>query len=112
MKTEKIDTTPGTAAIYAVRVDSNARYQDENERYTSGEFATLEEAITTAKRIVLDDLEGMLKPGISARELLDLWWAFGEDPWIAGPGGDVFSAAAYARQLAAAMTTEAAVPKS
>ena len=41
------------------------------ERYQHGVFSTAEEAIAACKRIVDEDLEQALKPGMSAAELYE-----------------------------------------
>ena len=43
---------------YAVFVDDNFHYMNEDERYKDGNYATLEEAISKCQRIVDDFLEG------------------------------------------------------
>jgi len=82
---------------YAVFVDDNFHYMNEDERYKDGNYATLEEAISKCQRIVDDFLEGEYKPGMPSAELYDRYCSFGEDPFIRGPGCD-FSAWDYARQ--------------
>jgi hypothetical protein len=82
---------------YAVFVDDNFHYMNEDERYKDGDYATLEEAISKCRRIVDDFLEREYKPGMRFAELYDRYCSFGEDPFIRGPGCD-FSAWDYARQ--------------
>jgi hypothetical protein len=82
---------------YRVLVDDNYHYMDESERYTHGEFDTLEEALAACKRIVDEFLLANYKPGMTATELEQGYKMFGEDPWIAGGDPDVkFSAWDYA----------------
>lgn len=85
---------------FRVMVDDNYHYMDETERYTLGEFESLEAAIDACKRIVDDYLESAYKPGMSAEELCKSYKGFGDDPWIIGPdpgvGKVLFSAWDYA----------------
>jgi hypothetical protein len=82
---------------FSVLVDNNARFGDERERYAAGRFARLDEAVGKCRAIVDEELEGFARarPGASARELLELWLMFGQDPFVAGSG---FSAVDYARR--------------
>lgn len=54
-----------------------------------GGFPTLMQANAFARRYVRDSLERCRAPGLSAREVLDAWFAFGEDAEVvdAGEGG-------------------------
>jgi len=65
-------------------VDDNYDYMDEDERYKAGEFDTIEEAITAAKKIVDDFLLSVYqkRPYISPEELYAVYKRSGEDPWI------------------------------
>ncbi|MBR0851874.1 hypothetical protein JQ543_29335 [Bradyrhizobium diazoefficiens] len=81
---------------YVVFVDDNFHFMDEDERYKHGEYATLEEAEAQCRMIVDDFLESQYKPGMSAAALFEQYMAFGEDPFIRGPGTR-FSASDYAR---------------
>jgi hypothetical protein len=63
----------------------------------SGEYKTLEEAVSKCQMIVDEFLEGAHKPGMSSKELYDQYCMFGEDPFIRGPASD-FSAWDYAKQ--------------
>lgn len=84
---------------YKVMVDDNFHYQDEEERYTLGEFDSLEAAIAACKKIVEEYLASAYKPGMTAEQLSSNYKMFGEDPWIAGGEGDIpFSAWKYAEQ--------------
>ena len=69
---------------YEVYVDDNYYYLDEDERYRAGEFDTLEEAITEAKRIIDEFLLSTYKkhPGCSAEDLFKEYTKYGVDPWI------------------------------
>jgi len=84
---------------YTVLVADNAHYQDEDERYELGSFATYEQAVAACRAIVDRCLEGEHRPGMSADELFSLYTSFGEDPFIRGePESPSFSAWSYARQ--------------
>ena len=82
---------------YIVYVDDNFHHMNEEERCQSGEYATLEEAVSKCQRIVDDFLEDAQKPGMSPKELYDQYCMFGEDPFIRGPASD-FSAWDYAKR--------------
>jgi hypothetical protein len=69
----------------------------EEERYKSGDYTTLEEAVVKCQIIVDEFLVREHKPGMSLNELYDQYCMFGEDPFIRGPGSD-FSAWDYARR--------------
>ena len=92
---------------FKVMVDDNFHYMDESERYSAGEFATLDEALAVAKGIVDEFLISAYEPGISADELMSGYVMFGEDPFIvtAEVPGVVFSARDYARERVADMCT-------
>jgi len=88
---------PSAEKPYGVFVDDNFHYMREEERYKSGDYETLEEAVNECKSMVDEFLERVRKPGMSSNELYDQYCMFGEDPFIHGPGSD-FSASDYARQ--------------
>jgi hypothetical protein len=82
---------------YKVLVDDNFHYMDESERYTLGQFDTLNEAIEACKRIVDRDLNSRYEPGMTADELFSHYTSFGDDPFIVAEGGGAdFSAWRYA----------------
>ena len=88
---------------YKVIVADNFHYQDENEIYTAGVFATAEEALCEAKRIVDVSLRECVKPGLTANGLYELYTMFGEDPHVVAVDGSPqlsFSAWEYARERA------------
>lgn len=88
-------TNPDTT--YTVMVDDNYHYMDEGERYTHGRFATAEEAVTAARKIVDEYLARTHTPGMTAAALYSSYKSFGEDPFIVAPGESVqFSAWDYA----------------
>lgn len=69
---------------YELYVDDNYYYLDEDERYKAGEFDTIDDAITAAKKIVDDFLLSIYqkRPYISPAELYAAYKQSGEDPWI------------------------------
>ncbi len=87
---------------FRVYVDDNYHYMDESERYLHGEFASLDEAVAAARRIVDDYLASALGDSPTADGLMASYCSFGEDPFIiADPPvghGVLFSAREYARQ--------------
>jgi hypothetical protein len=106
MMIENDQTAPNSGAGFTLFVDDNFHYQDASHRYSAGKFATFDEAVAKAKAMVLEDLTGMLKPGMSAKALYEAYVAFGVDPWVSGPSGKSFSAWDYAKELSADMTSE------
>lgn len=84
--------------MFKVLVDDNAHYQDEDERYELGSFATRDEALAACRRIVDQYLAETHRPGMSATALFQAYKDWGEDPFIVpdeGPGH--FSAWCYAQ---------------
>ena len=82
---------------YTLYVDDNFHYMDESERFEAGEFGSLGEAITEAKRIVDRCLAEVYKKGMSVEKLHEWYLMFGEDPFIVGgPPESDFSAWSYA----------------
>lgn len=53
---------------FEVFVDDNFHFMDEDERTSSGQFETLDEAITKCQGIVDESLRHLYKPGMSVRE--------------------------------------------
>ncbi|MBN8892197.1 MAG: hypothetical protein BGP12_17130 [Rhodospirillales bacterium 70-18] len=53
-----------------------------------GGFATLMLANAFARRYVRDSVERCRGPGLTAREVLDAWFAFGEDAEVLDAGED------------------------
>jgi hypothetical protein len=88
---------------YKVMVDDNFHYQKEDERTEQGVYDTMEDAIAACRAIVDQSLEEWQhRPGISAKELYDLYVLFGDDPFVVVlDGGDEraeFSAWNYANE--------------
>ena len=67
---------------YRVLINDNARYMDESERADHGVFCDADGAIAACKEIVDDELNTMWKPGTTAKELYELYIAFGPDPFV------------------------------
>lgn len=85
------------AIVYTVYVDDNYHPMDQSERYKLGDFPSCESAAAACKKIVDEFLAGNSKG--TAKELLDAYKQFGEDPWISSTDKDcVFSAWKYAEQ--------------
>jgi hypothetical protein len=84
---------------YTVLVDDNFHYMDADERYTLGEFESVDAAIIACKEIVDDYLRSALEPGMTGGQLYLSYVLFGEDPYIAGTDPTTrFSAWNYAKQ--------------
>jgi hypothetical protein len=87
---------------YKVIVDDNFHYQEEDERWEKGVYNTVQEAVAVCRGIVDESLVEVYRPGISAKELYDLYVSFGDDPFIVVvDGGDEraeFSAWDYAKE--------------
>lgn len=80
---------------------------DESERYLGGEYDSCDRAIAECKRIVDAFLLDAYKPLMTARELMELYTLFGEDPFISSADLDCsFSAWDYARQCCAELCRE------
>ena len=88
---------------FRVLVSENSHYMDEGERYEHGTFASADEALAAAKKIVDDFLLNAHKPAMSAQDLFKHYTMFGEDPFIVSAGGTrvEFSAWNYARERCA-----------
>lgn len=89
---------------FRVMVDDHFNYMDPEERYCSGEFADVDEAIARCREIVDDYLEATLTTAtggpMTAAALWDSYTSFGEDPFIITTAGEPdvgFSAWDYAR---------------
>jgi hypothetical protein len=67
---------------YQVWVDDNYHIGDESERYELGEFASYDEALHAAKRIVDESLSSGYQPGMTAEQLYNGYSGFGEDSFI------------------------------
>lgn len=67
---------------YTVFVDDFFHFMEENDRYKLGDFATADEAIDAARRVVDAYLRDAFRPGLSAASLLYSYTQFGEGPFI------------------------------
>jgi hypothetical protein len=67
---------------YSVMIDDNFHYMKEEDRLHFGTFSTAEEAVAACPKIVDDRLESHNKPGMTAKDLYDLYVMFGEDPFV------------------------------
>lgn len=82
------------ARPFRVLCDDMFHYQDSDARLFIGSYATLEEAKETCLSILLECLNTLYEPGMTASTLRSKWAQFGDDPWIGGGGEGVpFSAA-------------------
>ena len=95
-------------------VDDNFHFMDEDERYCAGEFATYEEALAAAKRIVEESVA--TSDSSSVEDLIGGYEGFGEDPFIVAVGGAPeprrrFSAWGYAKRYARALAAKRAASK-
>lgn len=101
---------PEEVTVYQVFVDDNFHYMDESERYLLGTYATADEALAAARKLVDDFLEYQLErePSMPTDELVKIYVSFGEEPFVVC--GDcaapvTFSAWDYAKQRAAELTS-------
>jgi hypothetical protein len=85
--------------MYRVLVDDNFHHMDESERYSAGEYNSCEQAIEKCKRIVDDFLLAEHKPSMTAKELMEMYTSFGDDPFVVSQNTDcTFHAWDYARR--------------
>jgi hypothetical protein len=84
-------------APFELFVDDNYHYMDEAHRYSVATFASWEEAVAAAKRIVDEFLAEAYRPGMTSGELYRSYTGFGEDPFVAPEPEEHFSAWDYAR---------------
>jgi hypothetical protein len=89
---------------YQLKIYDNFHYMDENEAYMHGAFATYEDALHAAKKIVEDHIISNYKPGMSPSEMSANYKMFGEDPIIISEFRQdderQFSAWTYAQEFA------------
>ncbi|SFN44782.1 hypothetical protein SAMN05660284_01512 [Formivibrio citricus] len=86
---------------YKLMVNDNYHYMDKDECYCDGTYASAEEALAKARKIVDDFLADSYAPGMTAGALFFQYKSFGEAPWLAQTGDDPhvkFSAWEYAKQ--------------
>ena len=99
---------------YKVMVDDNFHYMAEDERWEYGTFATAEEALDACRRLVDEALMEEYREGATAEQLFVRYTSFGDDPFIVALDDAEkvdFSAAAYAEQRAAELTTPGPVER-
>ena len=82
---------------FTVFVDDNFHFMDEGERYSVGNFSTLEEAVAYCRKIVDDYFESVYRNEMTAEQLVDSYATFGEDPFVPESR---FSAMDYAKVAA------------
>jgi len=102
-------TNEETQVTYTIRIDDNYDYMDKEARYTHGEYRTLDEALKEAKAIVDDYLSSTYTSGMTAEALYQSYTCFGDDPFIVGPGHNLFSAWEYAKARCAILCAKGAV---
>jgi len=87
---------------YAVFVDDNFDYMDEERRYKLGDFDTMDEAVAACKRMVDEFLAAKVDPDWTPAEQYQQYTQFGPDPFIVTGDPDVghppFSAWGYAKE--------------
>lgn len=90
--------------MFRICVGDNSRYMDDGENRAQGEFATWDEAVAAARRLVDRSLAEHYRSGMSSDALFSAYTAFGEDPYIVPtPPGLHFSAWDYARERCATL---------
>ena len=68
---------------YTLFVDDNYHFtHEDNTAAERGEYATYEEAVGEAKRIIDHYLEEAYEPPMTAEELLESYKLYGEDPFV------------------------------
>lgn len=86
---------------FAVMVNDNFHFMDQDEPWRLGTFATLNQALAVCTNMVESCLADCYKTGMDAKELYSLYMLFGDDPFILGPGDlSEFSAWDYAKARA------------
>ena len=84
---------------FTVYVADNFHYMDNEATYKLGEFASWDEAVAVAERIVEASLREVYRPDLGAEALYHQYTLFGEDPYIVPqPEGKRFSAWKYAQR--------------
>lgn len=99
-----VNQAPELERGYAVDVDDNFHFMDEDERWRLGRFATYEEAVAAAKRLIEEFFDCDISEK-TAEELFEGYMMMGDDPFIFPVGGapeppDRFSAWDYAKAYA------------
>jgi hypothetical protein len=73
--------------LYRVIVADNYHYQDPDEEYVQGDYASKEEAVAVCKKIVDECLAEHMEPGATAASVFRGYTMFGDDPFILTPRG-------------------------
>lgn len=89
---------------YTVHVDDNFNFMDEEERYSSGSYDTLEAAVARCKQLIEEELQSYLDQGYAPDKLFETWAMWGEDPFIRPSNDSGFSARAYAKEFSGSLT--------
>lgn len=71
---------------FTVLVNDNSHYLDESERYKLGDFSDYEQALAACMRLVDAFLDAHCRPGMSTKQLFELYTSFGEDPFVVPAG--------------------------
>ena len=87
-----------TVGTFTVVVADNFHYGDASQHYILGDFATHDEAVEAARKVVDEYLASAYEPGMAVSALYDSYKSFGEDPFITSTGSEQgkFSAWDYA----------------
>lgn len=100
------------ATNFSVYVADNFHYMDESETYVKRGYATWQEALAEARRIVIESVRHQYQPGMTADELYERYTLFGDDPAVLPtPAGMNFSAWGFAREQCEAMTGQRLSPR-
>jgi len=94
-------------AAYRIRMDDNRRLESRGPEH--GSYASEAEAVAAAHELVEASLVQLHRPGMTADELLEAYFGFGQYPAIVPPPGAPhisFSAWDHAAQRAAAFCAE------
>lgn len=85
---------------YAVMIDDNYNFMDEDCRYALGSFDDWKMAVAACRRIVDEFLTDSHRDGMTPEELYTGYCSYGEDPWIStlDPDCQRFSARDYAKE--------------
>ena len=83
-----------TPPPFIVRIIDQSADSEDNVVEEIGPFDTIEDANVFARRYVRDSVERCRATGMSARQVLDAWFAFGEDASVPDAGDDDWNSAA------------------
>jgi hypothetical protein len=85
---------------WRVRILDMSGASEDNVTEEIGGFFTLMQANEFARRYVRDSVEVCRAPGMRAREVLDAWFAFGEDAVVVDAGEACWTSAAVIADFA------------